>query len=270
MNNKIHHKFKVGPKDNLTLVDLLHEKTGMSKSRLKVVLTRGGVWLGRKKRLRVRRATSQVMVGDVLEVYDDPKLENADVSQVYALEDKEHFGVWYKPANVFSQGTPYGDEGSMLRLLEKNKPQVYLIHRLDRETAGVMLFAYNKKAAATLSEQFSSGLMEKVYQAEVLGVMATSFGIINQPLEGKEALTHYQVVEKRERSTLVQIEIETGRLHQIRKHFEMIGHPVLGDSKYGKGNKDPRGLQLIASRITVPWTFKEPKVYELPPELCLF
>lgn len=270
MNTKIQHKLKVGKSDPLVLVDFLAQKTNISKSRLKVILNRGGVWLCRKKKLRIRRATSEILPGDMLEVYDDTKLGTIDTSGIFALEDKEHYGVWFKPAGVFSQGTPYGDEGSILRFLEKTKKQVYLIHRLDRETAGIMVFAYNKKAAATLSKQFSENLIQKTYQAEVLGVMTTHNGVIERALEGKKAVTRYQVKEKRENSTIVEIELETGRLHQIRKHFEMISHPVLGDPKYGKGNKDPRGLQLVATALTIPWTFKEPRRYEIHKELRLF
>ncbi len=270
MNTKVHHKVSVGAEDPQTLVDFLAHKTGISKSRLKVILTRGGVWHVGKKKKRIRRATFAVTKGEVYEVYDDSRLNDVDTSGVFALENGKEYSVWYKPAGVFAQGTPYGDEGSLLRLLEKEKKEVYLIHRLDRETAGLMVFAHNKKAAALLSRQFAQNEITKIYQAEVKGVMAQMVGVIDRPLEGKEALTHYQVHQKLEKSTLVQIELETGRLHQIRKHFEAIDHPVLGDPKYGKGNKDPRGLRLIASELHLPWKFKEPRIYQIPAELRFF
>lgn len=270
MNTKSHHKVKVSKEDPLILVDFLAHKTGISKSRLKVILTRGGVWHLASKKKRVRRATLAIEPGQIYEVYDDTKLETPDMSEVYALENGKEYSVWYKPAGVFAQGTPYGDEGSLLRHLEKIKKEVFLIHRLDRETAGLMVFGHSKKAAARLSQQFAKNEVIKIYQAEVLGVMSQMVGVIDRPLEGKPALTHYQVVEKLENSTLVQIELETGRLHQIRKHFEAIGHPVLGDPKYGKKNKDPRGLRLIASELHLPWNFKEPRVYQLPENLRFF
>lgn len=270
MSTKIHRKMKVGPSDPNILVDFLALKSGLSKSRLKVVLTRGGVWCVGKKKRRVRRATQAIQTGDVFELYDDPKLEVADTSGVFALENGKEFSVWYKPEGVFSQGTPYGDEGSLLRLLEKEKKEVFLIHRLDRETAGLMVFAHNKKAAALLSKQFAGGEITKIYQAEVQGHVAQTMGIIDRPLNGKSAITHYQVHQKLEASTLLQIELETGRLHQIRRHLEAIGHPVLGDPKYGRGNKDSRGLRLIASELHLPWHFKEPRVYQIPVELRFF
>jgi len=270
MNTKVHHKVKVANGDPLVLIDFLTHATKMSKSRLKVVLTRGGVWSIRRKKLRVRRATSEVRAGDIFEVYDDTKLELPDVSGVYALEDGDQYSVWFKPAGVFSQGTPYGDEGSMLRLLEKSKREVFLIHRLDRETAGIMLFAHTSKAAAMLSKQFADNEITKIYQAEVKGKIEQSIGVIDRDLGGKHALTHYQVIKRTENSTFVQIELETGRLHQARRHFEAIGHPILGDPKYGKKNKDLRGLQLVASELTVPWIFKEPKHYTLNEDLRLF
>ncbi len=270
MNTRVHHKLKVGPSDPTVLVDFLALRSGISKSRLKVVLTRGGVWIVGKKKRRIRRATQMIQPGEVYEVYDDPKLESADTSGVFALENGKEFSVWYKPAGVFSQGTPYGDEGSLLRLLEKEKKEVFLIHRLDRETAGLMVFGHNKKAAALLGKQFAANQITKIYQAEVKGHVAQSVGIIDRPLDGKEAVTHYQVHQKLESSTLLQIELETGRLHQIRRHLEAIGHPVLGDPKYGRANKDPRGLRLIASELHLPWNFKEPRIYQIPKELRFF
>jgi tRNA pseudouridine32 synthase/23S rRNA pseudouridine746 synthase len=81
---------------------------------------------------------------------------------------------------------------------------------------------------------------------------------INYSLDDKKALTHYEVIDSRKNLSLLTIQIDTGRLHQIRRHMDHIGHPVMGDPKYGKGNKNKEGLKLMAKGLSFvdPWNGK--------------
>jgi tRNA pseudouridine32 synthase / 23S rRNA pseudouridine746 synthase len=99
----------------------------------------------------------------------------------------------------------------------------------------------------------------KEYQAIVRGELkAGSTDTIKLPLDDKEAVTHYSVVESKNNMSLLHIVIDTGRLHQIRRHLDAIGFPIMGDPKYGKGNKNKDGLKLVASTLTFddPWAKK--------------
>src|SRR5690606_14846113 len=176
-----------------------------------------------------------------------------------------------KPAGVLSQGTKWGDEGSILRHIEKSKPHVHLIHRLDFETSGVMVFAYTDKAAEKLSRLWQGKSVEKVYLAEVLGNIEGEDGKIELDVEGKYARTSWRVLERLEKFTRVEAKLATGRRHQIRRHFEAMGHPVMGDPIYGEGNKNREGLRLQAYRLAYDCPMSKKRIdIKVPDDLKLF
>ncbi|NVK40198.1 MAG: RluA family pseudouridine synthase [Oceanospirillaceae bacterium] len=255
-------------------VDYLAAESGLAKKRLKDAMTRGAVWLIRgKQERRLRRATSALRAGDRLELYYDPGLLALKPPRLTCLEDRMGYSLWYKTAGVMSQGTRFGDHMSLPRIAEiafDHKREVFPVHRLDRETRGLMLLAHNSKMAAQLSRLFQEGAIEKGYQAVVLGEAPPS-GCIDQPLDGKTAVTRFERLEyDAERNTsLLEIRIEHGRTHQIRRHLESIGHPVMGDPRYGRGNKNREGLLLVAHSLKfvcpirhqpVDWTLPQPFV----------
>jgi tRNA pseudouridine32 synthase/23S rRNA pseudouridine746 synthase len=122
-----------------------------------------------------------------------------------------------------------------------------------------MIVGYSSEAAAKLSDLFQKNQITKTYQAIVLGEMEKGTRqTINESLDGKEAVTHFEVLANKEGKSLLIVWIETGRLHQIRRHLDFIGHPVMGDPKYGRGNKNRDGLKLLAKSLKFldPWTRK--------------
>ncbi|PKN19006.1 MAG: RNA pseudouridine synthase [Deltaproteobacteria bacterium HGW-Deltaproteobacteria-6] len=246
--------------------DFLAFYTGLSKGRVKDAMNKGAVWLQRKGsgRIRLRKASFRLRKEDILELHYDPKLLSMDPPIASCLQDYKHYSVWFKPANLLSQGTDFGDHGSLLRQAEtyfNPRREAFLVHRLDREAAGLMMVAHSKKAAGRLSILFSEHRVVKRYRVEVLGMPENNEGAISQPLDGKTAVTRYRIISRNpeaDTSTL-EVEIETGRLHQIRRHLACIGHPVMGDPRYGAGNKDGKPLRLTACELAwrCPFTGNE-------------
>lgn len=173
------------------------------------------------------------------------------------LYEDNHIIVAYKPQGILSQADSSGAE-DMLTIIKEyikekyNKPgDVFLglVHRLDRNTSGVMVFARTSKAASRLSETIKNHLLQKEYLAIVEGKMKISDDFIelrnnlykDEDLNksfvsnkngGKEALLYYKVLDSCNDLSLVRIRLITGRHHQIRCQFANIGHPLLGDLKY--------------------------------------
>jgi len=249
-------QFSVSSTDAGVVVDTLEKHTGLSKRKLKDAMLKGAVWLqrGRGKRKRLRRATTLLQAGDVLSLYYAPELLERNPPGGIRLWHCREYSVWYKPAGLLSQGNDYGDHASLLRQAEladpKRKP-VYLIHRLDREASGLMLIAHTQGAAHQLSQIFQQQQVTKEYEVRVVGKLSSPQGEIKQALDGKSALTRYtlQQYDAETNTSVLRVRIETGRTHQIRRHLAMLGHPVLGDPRYGKGNKSMAGLQLTAARL---------------------
>lgn len=256
------------------LIDFLAAGTNESKQVLKRALTQGCCQIKRKnfKGLkRVRRAKFDLFIGDQVEFNFDPKLIPADTTGCIPLYEENSFGIWFKPAGVLSQGTKWGDEGSILRHIEKIKPHVHLIHRLDFETSGVMVFAYTDKAAEKLSRLWQGKAVEKVYRAEVLGDVEGDEGKIELDIADKYARTHWRVLSRHGRYTCVEATLATGRRHQIRLHFEAMGHPIIGDPLYGEGNKNRKGLRLQAHRLAYDCPMSKKRIdITVPKELQIF
>ncbi len=130
-----------------------------------------------------------------------------------------------------------------------------IVHRLDKDTSGVLIIAKNDLAHIKLSEQIKNRQINKRYIALVRGVVKENHGTINMPIgrspkdrkkmavvkNGKEAITHFDVIKRYKDYTLLDIKIDTGRTHQIRVHMAQIGYPVVGDIVYSNG-KNPFGV----------------------------
>lgn len=244
-----------------TVIAFLKEKLPLSGTVIKEAMIQGSCWLkkGNSKKLdRIRRAKSVIRPGDRIEFFYDPKLFERQKEEFpeapLCLKKERDWSAWYKPAGLLTQGTKYGDSWSLLRFIEKEvKGEVHLIHRLDRETDGVIVLAHNKKAAKLLSSKWQGTLVQKIYLAWVLGEVKEQEGRLDYPLEGKKALTFYKKIKVEEGCTLLELRLGTGRTHQIRKHLELFDHPILGDSAYGSGNKNKTGLKLRAERLEFDW-----------------
>ena len=246
------------------LLAFLAASTGLGENMLKDCLEKGGVWLKRpgQGERRVRQSGFLPRAGDRLALYYDARVLASKPPPAICLHDQGRYSVWDKPALMLSQGSRFGDHCSLLRQVERTFPgkTIHLVHRLDRETRGLMLFAHDRQAAAAFSKLFHSRAVEKRYQARVVGRLATVGATmrIDTPLDGREALTEATVVEQNAATTLLDIRIHTGRLHQIRRHLAALSHPLLGDRRYNpRCGRQP--LQLVAWLLAFVCPFSNEK-----------
>jgi tRNA pseudouridine32 synthase / 23S rRNA pseudouridine746 synthase len=246
----------------ISLGEVLVQASGLKNDLITEAASKGAVWLQKNSRgkiLRERSAAKMLDPSDKITFYYDLRvLKLPELQASQCLYETSNFGIWLKAAGVMPQGTQTGDHTSLLRYVEKvKKKEVFLIHRLDRETEGVMMVGYSSQAAARLSKLFQDNKVHKTYQAIVLGEMPIhSQGTINSALDDKEAISHYKVLALESGQSLLEVTIDTGRFHQIRRHLDGIGHPVMGDPKYGRGNKNRAGLKLLAKSLNFvdPWS----------------
>ncbi|MCL1141583.1 RluA family pseudouridine synthase [Shewanella gaetbuli] len=207
--------------------------------------------------------------------YNPPTLPWLDIRYI----DRDII-VIHKPSGLLSNpGRAENTQDCAINRVKQRYNDAILVHRLDCDTSGVVIFARNKKAESHLKTQFQNRLAKKVYIAEVAGIVAQDTGHIdfslapekdNPPFQqvskdGKAAVTDYKVVQHRTGSTLVELYPQTGRTHQLRVHMLAIGHPILGDTFYGNEqviNASPR-LKLHAKSliITHPYSQKEMTFY---------
>jgi tRNA pseudouridine32 synthase / 23S rRNA pseudouridine746 synthase len=259
-------KVHIDKPENITL--FFQNLTGLSKIKIKDAMIKGAVWITdrRKKRIRIRRATTLIQQSDHVEFYYDPDILSIVPPSAKLLCDMVHYSVWHKPVGLMTQGTDFGDHCSLIRQSEiyfQARRKSYPIHRLDRETEGLVVIAHTAEAAKKMSGLFQKREVIKRYRATVLGNLGFLDKIIKIeiPLDGKESITEYQAegYDPVSNTSTVTIWIKTGRKHQIRRHFDIIGYPVMGDPQYGKGNKNDQGLQLraISLEFRCPFLNKE-------------
>ena len=153
-----------------------------------------------------------------------------------------------KPPNYLSIPDRYTpSKPNLVRFLNKQFEKVFVVHRLDKETSGIICFALNEKAHRHLSQQFEKRTTEKIYLALVSGNIHLEEGVIDKPIakhhsisgkmvissKGKPSVSHFKVIERFNNYSLLEVEIKTGRMHQIRVHLQSESYPLAVDSSYG-------------------------------------
>ena len=220
----------------------------------------------------VRIGSTEVAPGQKVGVGRSERTLDAGMRLLY--EDRSLI-VIAKPAGLLSVPTSDTPEewSALVRLQhEYNSEQIHAVHRLDRDTSGVMVFARGTAARDRLKEMFEKHSLTRQYVALVEGSVAKEKGTWRSDLvelenrgvrstnkrgEGRPAVTHYEVVEWRNGTTLLLLTLETGRKHQIRVHCKEAGYPIIGDARYGKG----RGrLRLHAQRLAFIHPFTQKKL----------
>ncbi len=216
--------------------------------------------------------------------------EDIDLNILYQDED---VAVVFKPSGMVVHPAAGNERGTLVNALLKHLDNLSgiggeirpgIVHRIDKDTSGLLLVAKNDRAHVSLSEQIKAHTVHRAYQAILIGNLKEDEGFVDAPIgrhpvdrkkmaivpDGREARTNWYVRERLRGATLIEARLTTGRTHQIRVHMASIGHPVLGDPVYGP-KKPPypvTGGQLLhAYRIGFvhPSTGEE-LLFEAPPE----
>lgn len=226
----------------------------LSRSFLRKIVDLGGVHVGGR---RVRKCSTPVRSGELVEIHlDDLPLTIFSLTPKQILFQDRFLLVVDKPAGIETQPTPARYKGTLYEALLRHlhnpyrpldQPELGMVQRLDRETSGVMIFSIHPKAHRPLTQSFAERKVDKTYLALVQGRPAADCGEIRSHLGrarhgnrmmtvrqgGKEAITRYRLLETFVDSSLIELELLTGRSHQIRVHCSEQGFPLLGDSLYG-------------------------------------
>lgn len=256
--------------DGKLLVDVIAENSSLSKSLIKKLMVFGAVFQSFKgNKVRARKAKRTLKAGDAIECYFDPKIDIEQEFEFKSLYENKYYGIFHKPAGALTEGTSYGDKISLCRHVEKFKKSIYLINRLDKETEGLVVIAFDSKTQNLLQTMWRNEVTKK-YQAIILGELEGE-GEFDNPVNDKFSHTHYQCIKTENNQTYVDVTVKTERKHQIRIHFSHDGHPIMGDPIYGKNNKNKEGLKLISYLIEFkdPYS-KAPIKVLLPQERMLF
>ena len=211
---------------------------------------------------KIVKSSYKVQYGDKIEIEEEPakkiELKAQDIPLEILYEDDDIIvvnkpkGMVVHPANGNPDGTLVNAimsicKDSLSGIGGEIRPGI--VHRLDKNTSGAIIIAKNDKAHINLSEQLKKHEIKKTYIALVRGVVKENNASINMPIgrskkdrkkmdvdkNGKEAITHFKVMKRYKDSTLLEINIETGRTHQIRVHLSHIGYPIIGDEVYSNG-----------------------------------
>ncbi len=253
--NRFEKHIEVTQKNSIA-VDLLASESGLSKQCIKQLMQKGAVWqtVGSKTQ-RLRRAKKSLRQGNTLHLYYDKAVLDKSPIEPRLIVDEGHYSVWHKPYGMLSQGSKWGDHCTITRWAEQHlSPQrnSFTIHRLDRAANGLIIVGHEKKASAALSNLFQQRQIDKRYRIWVHGYFDQNASTkqpitVTTDIDGRHAKSDFAVVDydaEKDRS-LLDVSIDTGRKHQIRRHSAELGFPVVGDRLYGT-IKVEDNLQLTA------------------------
>ncbi|MFW6310275.1 MAG: RluA family pseudouridine synthase [Prolixibacteraceae bacterium] len=254
--------------ENSLLMDFL--KTQMphkSRNNIKSLLSHKQVLVEGKP---VSQFNFPLSPGQKVEISSNRILPEQKFREYSIVYEDHHLIVIDKMAGLLSMATENEKRNTAYSLLSKHvKKQergnkIFIVHRLDRETSGLMLFAKSEPVKIKLQEFWNETVLERTYIAVVEGMVEKQEGTISSylsedkvfkmhssqtPKDGKKAVTHFSVLKKNKGYSLLKVNLETGRKNQIRIHMKEMGHPIAGDKKYGATTNPMKRLGLHAMKI---------------------
>ena len=257
----------------------LTEELGISRSTVKKMIDEGFVLVNGKKAKAslILSETDELFVKDGFIKEASFEAEDIPINIVYEDDDllviNKKSGMVVHPGNGNTSGTLVNALMHYTKnLSNKEAFRPGIVHRIDKDTSGLMLVAKNDKAHDILAEGFKNKTIKREYIALVCGVIGEDSGVIDAPIgrdakdrkkmcvtseNSKKAVTHFKVLKRYEHYTLLRLILDTGRTHQIRVHMKYIGHPVYNDPVYGKAYND-FGQFLHSASID----FEQPTTHE--------
>ncbi|MFD2612849.1 RluA family pseudouridine synthase [Paenibacillus gansuensis] len=243
---------------------LLDNVTGMGRNSVKSALSRGQIAVNGKI---ATTHNHPLKPGDKVSVSKERIPERPPLAGVTLLYEDKDILVITKESGLLSiasdketQLTAYRQLMDHVRAADPAS-RIFVVHRLDRDTSGVMMFAKSEAVQQKLQEQWKELVKERTYIALVEGQLKKNEGTVSSwlketktlkmysspyPNDGQHAITHYKVLQSNRSYSLLEVELETGRKNQIRVHMQDLGHPVVGDKKYGARGRGIGRLGLHA------------------------
>ena len=253
---------------NLRIDSFLASKLDISRSKIQKLIKQGKILVNNKE------VTSSylVMQDDIIDINDNLDFEITIDEEDIPLDivyENDDLLVINKPSGMVVHPAPGNYTGTLVNALlgkyhlSNDKLRPGIVHRLDKDTSGLMLVAKNDWAHEKLANMIKEKEVKRTYLALVSGVIPHETGTIDAPIgrdskyrekmmvtdiNAKEAITHFKVLKRMKKHTLIECYLETGRTHQIRVHMAYIGYPVVNDPLYGKEKIDEEFGQLLHSR----------------------
>lgn len=284
---KILKKIIVENNENIRLDSyIVTEDKDLSRATIQRLLEEGNILVNGA----IKKNSYKVKKGDIIEInipeVKKTKIEAQDIPIEIVYEDNDIIvvnkpkGLVVHPANGNPDGTLVNAimnicKDSLSGIGGEKRPGI--VHRIDKDTSGLLIIAKNDKAHINMSEQIKDRKVNKKYIALVRGIIKEDEATINMPIarskkdrkkmavdkDGKEAITHFKVIKRYDNYTLLEIKIDTGRTHQIRVHMSEIGHPVIGDEVYsnGKNEFNVKGQMLHAKSLEFKHPITGKKMY---------
>lgn len=279
----INMKFQ-STEDKIRLDLFLSKECNLSRSNIKNIIEKNGVLVNGVEKFKSGLDLKQ---GDIVEI-DIPEPEKlevvaADIPLDIVYED-DYFAVINKPQGmVVHQASSYKKNDTLVNALLYNLSSLSgingvirpgIVHRLDKDTSGLIVVAKNDEAHKSLASQIEKKTARRIYYGLCDGNFKEDSGTVDAPIarskkdrkkmaideDGRKAVTHYQVLERFGKYTLVRFELETGRTHQIRVHAKSLHHPIVGDELYGGSMNLYKEGQLLHAkelRLKHPHTGEE-------------
>lgn len=248
------------------LLDYLYNNLDMPKKRIKQYLTHGAIFVNNNK---TTKYNYKLLPG--MNIVIDTDSKNKKTLPFDILFEDNHLIVVNKPSGLLTIATNKEKEKTLYHivreyLLSKDKnAKVFIVHRLDKDTSGIVILAKDEKTKNKLQENWNEYVTLREYVAVVHGQLKensarvvqrlketkTNLVYVSRDKEGKEAITNYKVIKENKDYSLVSINIETGRKNQIRVAFQTLRHPIVGDKKYGDIKDKANRLYLHANRLKI-------------------
>lgn len=249
---------------------LLENMKKNSRNSIKSMLTRGQVSVNG---MSITKHNHKLLTGQTVEILPNKAALNESMltgltilyeDESIIVIDKEE-GLLSMAAKDKNEKTAFSEVSSYVKK-QDSRQRVFIVHRLDRDTSGVLLFAKSEKVKMQLQDHWDEVVKERLYTALVEGNVKKDKGTIKSWLKetrtfkvysnptdngGQLAITHYRKIRSNRQYSLLEVNLETGRKNQIRVHMEEIGHPVVGDKKYGSTVNPIKRLGLHASALTI-------------------